>query len=81
MHPVVGYSVSLTEWEGVEKSVDKEVLRRISDLEELCRTNNVRITMTFFHLQKNEGITMEVYNKVIIYSKIINLVIPIVFFW
>ncbi|XP_028404511.1 universal stress protein A-like protein [Dendronephthya gigantea] len=37
-----GYSVSLTEWEGVEKSVDKEILQRISDFEELCRTNNLQ---------------------------------------
>jgi hypothetical protein len=39
---IVGYSVSLTEWEGVQSSVDKEILKRICEFEELCRENNVR---------------------------------------
>ncbi|CAB3991613.1 universal stress A [Paramuricea clavata] len=37
-----GYSVSLTEWEGVQSSVDKEILQRISEFEELCRGNNLQ---------------------------------------
>ena len=40
---IVGYSVSLTEWEGVQSSVDKEVLERINEFEKLCRAKNVRI--------------------------------------
>ncbi|XP_046845920.1 universal stress protein Slr1101-like isoform X1 [Xenia sp. Carnegie-2017] len=37
-----GYSVALPEWEGVHKSVDKEVLERISEFEELCSSRNLR---------------------------------------
>ena len=38
----VGYSVSLKEWEGVEKSVDKDTVQRINECEEICKKLNVR---------------------------------------
>ena len=50
---LVGYSVSLTEWEGVQSSVDKEILQRISEFEELCRGNNVRTTIIFHYSRSN----------------------------
>ena len=46
---IVGYSVSLTEWEGVQSSVDKEVLERISEFEDLCREKNVSILHRLFN--------------------------------
>ena len=38
------------EWEGVESSVDKEVIQRVNEYEEICRKHNVSIDKNYLAL-------------------------------